>query len=201
MFGLHLGIRVEPVILAHDLQRFLEQSVIEAEDHVRVHLDEPAVAVPRKAGIAACFSEPLHRLVVEAEVEDRVHHAGHRDRRARADRDEQRVRRIAQLFAHGLFDMRDAFGHRILQPVGEVAAQVEIAQALFGRDRESGRDRQADARHFGKVRALAAGDGLVLLARVRMVRIAAEVVDCLGHGDTLFLVDQCAYADTSCLRG
>ena len=89
--GGQLGIEREAVILLGDLQRFLERAVIEFEYDVGVHLDEAAVAVPGEAFVARLGRQPFDGRVVEAEVEDGVHHAGHRHARAGADRDEQRI--------------------------------------------------------------------------------------------------------------
>ena len=73
-----------------------KRCAVDPVDDLAVHLDEPAVRVVREARIAGRAAERLDRLRVEPEVEDRVHHPGHRDRRARAHRDEQRVVGIAE---------------------------------------------------------------------------------------------------------
>src|SRR3546814_9623246 len=54
--------------------------------HVRIHLEETAIAVPGETGIARRRRKPLDRLVVEAQVQHRVHHAGHGYARAGAHR-------------------------------------------------------------------------------------------------------------------
>jgi hypothetical protein len=48
---------------------------------------------------------PFDRRVVEAEVEDGVHHAGHRRAGAGADGEEQGIVRIAELRAHVALDL------------------------------------------------------------------------------------------------
>src|SRR3970040_2234203 len=54
----------------------------------------------------------LDRLVVEAQVEDRLHHAGHGCPRPRPDRDEERALRVAQgAFGDG-FELRE-----VLEPL------------------------------------------------------------------------------------
>jgi hypothetical protein len=70
--------------------------VIDPEHHVAVHLHEPSVRVEREASITARRREPFHRLGVQPEVQDRVHHPGHRHARARTHRDEQGIRGIAE---------------------------------------------------------------------------------------------------------
>ena len=178
VLGRHLGIEGEAVILLGDLQRFLEGAVIQLQDDIGIHLDEAAIAVPGETLIARLLRQPLDRLVVEAEVQHRVHHARHRHARARADRDQQRVFGIAEaLFRHRL-DMRDAIGDFVAQFLRKLLAILIIAGAHRGRDGEARRHRQPDRGHLGQVRALAAKQILVPLAAVR--NAAAEAVH-IGH--------------------
>ena len=50
----------------------------EAEHHVGIHLNEAAIGVVGEAAVARAAGEPLDSLVVEAEIEHRIHHARHR---------------------------------------------------------------------------------------------------------------------------
>ena len=178
ILGRHLRIKGEAVILLGDLQRFLERAVIQLEDDIGIHLDEAAIAVPGKTLVARLLGQPLDGGVVEAEVQHRVHHARHRHPRARADRDQQRVFRVAEaLFRHRL-DMRDAVGHLVAQFLRKLLAILVIAGAHRGRDGEARRHRQPDRGHLGQVRALAPEQVLVPLAAVR--NAAAEAVH-IGH--------------------
>jgi hypothetical protein len=61
---------------------------LEAEDDVAVHLDEAAVGIVDEARVAGLRHEGGGRLVVEAQVEDGVHHARHGGPGAGADGDE-----------------------------------------------------------------------------------------------------------------
>ena len=67
----------EPLLGALELG--FEEPVLDVEHDVAIHRDEAAVGVPGEAGVATGALEGHHRLVIEAEVEDGVHHAGHRD--------------------------------------------------------------------------------------------------------------------------
>jgi hypothetical protein len=78
--------------------------VVDAHDHIGIHLDEAAVAVIGKALVAGAGGQGLDRFIVEAEIEHRVHHARHRGARAGAHRQQQRVFRIAE----GVFVMDPA---------------------------------------------------------------------------------------------
>ena len=50
--GLQFGIEEIPPVFLGNLQRILKGMMIEAQYDIGVHLDEPAIAVPRKARIA-----------------------------------------------------------------------------------------------------------------------------------------------------
>ena len=179
--GAQLGVSVVTIVFLGDLERFLEQPVIDAQHDIAIHLDEAAVAVPGEARIARSVGEALHRLVIETEVEDSVHHPGHRDRCARAHRDQQRIGGIAEVLAHGLLDMVQRRRDIAAQLLREVRPTREIFKAFLGRDGETRGNRQADARHFGEVRPLAAGNSLVLLPCIRMRSVAAEGEDRFVH--------------------
>jgi hypothetical protein len=75
--GGKLGVQLQPVARFRVLQYFLEILVVDPEHHVGVHLDEAAIAVIGEALVAGCGGQRLHRLVVEAEIEHRIHHARH----------------------------------------------------------------------------------------------------------------------------
>ena len=61
---------------------------LQLQHDVAVHLAEAPVGVPCEARVLTRRFESLDGLVCESEVEHRVHHPGHRDARARADRDQ-----------------------------------------------------------------------------------------------------------------
>jgi hypothetical protein len=129
--------------------------------------------------------QTLHRRVIQAEVEDRVHHPWHRNPCARSHRDEQRIGGVAKFLADGRFDMGQGGSNGISQTIREIGAIPQIRNAFFGGNGEARRHRQANAGHFGKVGALAPSDGLVLLARVGVVGIAPENIDRLQcHGSS-----------------
>ena len=85
-------------------------------DDVGVHHDEAAVGVVDEALVAGLRDEARDGLVGEADVQDRLHHAGHRRARAGADGEEQRVLRVAEPPAHDLLDLRGRLLHLRRQP-------------------------------------------------------------------------------------
>ena len=154
--------------------------MLDAEHDVAVHLDEAAVAVVGEARIAARPREAFRRPVVEAEVEDRVHHAGHRGAGAGADGDEQRVIRVPKTRAGDPLDMGEARLDLGFEACGNSAARGVVGVAEFRRDGEAGRDGQADGRHLGEVGPLAAQQRAH--PRIPVRRPPAEAVDPFGHG-------------------
>ncbi len=180
VLGRQVGVERETLALLVDLEDLLEIVVVHLEHDVRVHLDEAAIAVIGEALVARALGQRHDGRVVEAEVEDRVHHAGHRGAGAGAHRDEQGVRCIAEDLAGERADL----GEALLDLVGEfgrIGPAIRVVPgADLGGDGEAGRDRQAHIGHFGEVGALAAEQ--VAHARLAFGLAVAEGVDPLCHG-------------------
>ena len=64
----------------------LERLVLDAHRGRAEHVDQAAIAVVGEPGVAGLLGQALDRGVGQAEVQDRVHHAGHRQRGARSGR-------------------------------------------------------------------------------------------------------------------
>ena len=126
-----------------------------AEHDLAEHLHEAAVGIPGEARITTLGRQALHGGVVEAEVEDRVHHARHREHGARAHADEQRLVGIAELAAGALLERAKTVEHALPEPFGPGATSVHRIDAGLGRDGEAVRHRHADALHLGDIGALA----------------------------------------------
>ena len=82
-----LGFEVEVVFRAlaglEVVKRVLEQVAFNAEHRLAEHAQEAAVGVPGKSLVAALLGQPVDAVVVKANVEDGVHHSGHRELRTR----------------------------------------------------------------------------------------------------------------------
>ena len=133
----------------------LEQVAVDVEHDMAVHLDEAAIGIVGEALVGA-GRDHFDGLVVEAEVEDRVHHAGHRGAGAGAHRNQKRVLLVAEGVADELAHLGDGFLDLLLQIVRVLAVvRIEIGADLGG-DGEAGRNRQAEVGHLVEVGALAA---------------------------------------------
>ena len=71
------GIFEHPATQLLLFQRILKQAVIDLHHHIRIHLDEAAVAVIGETLVVRARGEARHGHIVQAEIENRVHHAGH----------------------------------------------------------------------------------------------------------------------------
>ncbi len=104
------------------------------------HLQQPPVGIPGEALVAGFLGQALHAGVVEPDVEHRLHHPGHRERRAGTHTHQQRIVAIAEPAAQGVLQLPQ--GHRDLhaQLTGRAALR-EVLPAGLGRDGEPGRHR------------------------------------------------------------
>ena len=50
---------------------------LNTHDNVAIHLDKPAVAIPRETLVLGLHDKPLHYLGIKTEIEHGVHHARH----------------------------------------------------------------------------------------------------------------------------
>ena len=127
----------------------------ESQDHISVHLYKTAVAIVGEARIAGLLDQTLDSRVVEAQVQHSVHHARHRHPSTRADREQQRIFRIAKAPAHDLLDPCQAVTDLFIQLRWVAVLARIIVGTYLGGDRHARRHRQPQASHLGQVRTLA----------------------------------------------
>ena len=153
------------------LQLALEAMRVDSVDGLPVHLDQPPVGVVGEAGVPGRRAQAPDGQIREADVEDRVHHPGHRYGGARADRDEQRVVRVAEALVRPALEPLHVLQDLLHQPIREPPAAGHRVATGLGRDREPGRHRQVELRHLREPDPLAAEQ------RPAAVRGLVEVVD------------------------
>ena len=83
VLGVQVGVRRRAAGLLRAVERVLEPLAVDPEDRLAEHLDQPPVGVPGPPFapqlVAGLLGQPPHRVVGQADVEDGVHHAGHRE--------------------------------------------------------------------------------------------------------------------------
>ncbi len=97
--GREIGVLLDASGVLGSLEGLVETLGLHVHDDAPEHLDEPAVRVPAEPLVAGEGDEAVEGLLVEPQVEDRVHHPGHRELGAGADGHEERVRRVAEALA------------------------------------------------------------------------------------------------------
>ena len=125
----------------------------------------------------------LNGIVVEAQVEDRVHHAGHRERSARANRHEQRVGGVAELLAAAGLEVGLGGNDLIECALGPDVTGTGILDTGLASNSKTTGNRQADAAHLGKVCAFAAKHevhGLVTLGDTGALGVGSKTVNPLA---------------------
>ena len=157
------------------LEGLVEALGLHVHDDPPEHLDEAAVGVPAEALVAGELDQAVEGRLVEAEVQDGVHHPGHRELGAGADAHEERIGGIAEALAGPLLDLAHRLEDVVPEAVGKLLAGREVVVAGGRGDREAGRRRQARLGHLGEARALAAEQ--VLHPAVALGRALAPGVD------------------------
>ncbi len=75
------GVQVQVVLgalgLLRGVHRVLELVALDVQHGPAEHLDQAPVGVPGEPLAAGLLGQPVHGLVRQADVEDRLHHAGH----------------------------------------------------------------------------------------------------------------------------
>ncbi len=183
--GGQFGVVLDALLFLHFVDEGLKILLAHFHDHVGEHLDEAAVAVVHEAlelGIGVALDHGGDHFVVQAQVQDGVHHAGHGSAGAGTHGNQQGVLKIAELFAvdlfHGFHVLHD-FGHDLIV---DLPAVFIVLGAGFGGDGKTLGNRQADIGHFSQVRAFAAqqfAHGGVALGK--------QVYILLAHGESNLL--------------
>ena len=173
-----VGVQVEVVLDALGLlgvvDGLLERLAVDVQHGLAEHLDQPPVGVPGEPLVAGLLGQALHRLVRQADVEDRVHHARHRELRTGPDADQQRVSRVTELAAHRRLKLAEVLGDLGIQ-FGGRGPVAQVGAAGLGGDNEPGRDRKTYVGHFGQV-------GTFTAQQILLVLIAfGEVINELRH--------------------
>ncbi|VTR67697.1 hypothetical protein DESC_610280 [Desulfosarcina cetonica] len=130
---------------------------LQANGHA-VALQEATVVVPGEPGVVHALGQSGGDLLVDAHVQEGLHHAGLGNGGPATHREEQGVGRVAETFAgdflhvgHMAADLlTEVFGHR-----REAVDQLPAAEGLGGDD-ESRRHRQAQVFQFEQVESLVA---------------------------------------------
>ena len=118
-------------------------------------MDETTVRVKSEVAVVEYLCDAVRDIVVEADVEHRVHHARHRELCATPAREKKRVCGVTKGLPCQPFHSLERRCELVFQSVWESLPGVEVGVACIGGDRETRRDRNLKAGHVCKVGAFA----------------------------------------------
>ena len=156
ILGGEAGVGLDAALFLELVHDGLELETVIAHGDVGEHHDEAAVAVVGPADVSALGGQGGGDVVVDAEVQDGVHHAGHGGAGAGTDGDQQRVFLVAELLADESFHLGQVLKDLGFDLGGDLLAVLIVAGAGLSAYREALGDRHSDIGHLGQVSALAA---------------------------------------------
>ena len=150
---------------------------------VGVHLDEAAVAVIGKAGVVGLFGQTLNSLIVQAEVQDGVHHAGHGLTCAGTDGNQQGVLDGAEGLTGLLLEDAHVFEDVCLDLIVDLTVVSIVLGAGLGGDGEALRNRHAGVGHLGQAGTLTTQSILHggLVAAEGVMALFEQIQEFLAH--------------------
>ena len=154
--GVQLHVLLDALLGLDLVDDLLKTLLGQLHDHVGEHLDEPAVGVVGEAGVVGELGQALHHHVVEAQVQDGVHHAGHGGAGAGAHGDQQGVLGVGKLLAADLLHLAQVLVDLGLDVVVDLPAVVIVLGAGLGGHGKALRHRHAQIGHLRQVGAFAA---------------------------------------------
>ena len=177
ILGGQLHVLGHALLLLHGIDQLLKVLLADLHDHIGIHLDKAAIAIPRPAGVVGLLGDHVHHVLIQTQVQNGVHHAGHGGAGAGAHGYQQGIFQIAELLAGDLLHLLDILhdlGHDL---VIDLTAVLIILGAGLGGDGKALGNGQADVGHLGQVGSLAAQQ----LAHLR-IAFGEQVTILLAHG-------------------
>ena len=175
-----LGIGLDAEAGLRRVELGVEDLAPHAQDHASEHHDKASIAVPREPLVARARSQTLDRRVVQAEIEDRLHHPGHGHAGPRADGDQEWTLGIAEAGVGGALEPLEILERLVPQLLGPFVRRPVVVGPGLGRDGESRGYRNPEVGHLGQLAALAAQEVPHEGGAFRAA--PAEEVDVFRHG-------------------
>src|SRR5215469_8389970 len=136
--GVEFGVELHFALLFLAVENFVEGVLLDIEDDIAKHLNQAAIGVVGKARIVSAPAQGLDALIVEAKVEDRVHHARHGELGAGSNAHQQGILALAELLALQLFESRQRLFHLAIDFRRDIAFAHVLPTGL-GLNGEAGR--------------------------------------------------------------
>jgi len=178
ILAVKFGVEALSLGILYVLEGALKFVVGNTHHHLAEHLHETAVAVPGKAFVFGLGNQGLDTGGVEPQIEDGIHHAGHRLCCSTANRYEQGILIIPELCPHQGFKLGKVLKHLIPQALGIGSIMGTIIRTRFSADCKARRHGKTNTGHIGEVCTFTA-EQLFHLSRPFCLA-GAEKIDILG---------------------
>ena len=144
------------LLLLHGVDKLLEILLAHFHNNVGVHLDKSSVAVPCPAGIIGLLGDNIYHVLVQTQVQDGVHHAGHGSSCAGTDGYKQGILMVTEFLAGDLFHLNDVLINLRLYFIIDLSSVLVILRTGLRRNRKALRHRESQTCHLCQIRTLAA---------------------------------------------
>ncbi len=122
-----------------------------AFDNIGKHLDKPAVAVIGKAFIAGFFGDGGSHYIIDAQIQNGIHHARHGSAGSGSYRNKQRVFPVAEFLSGFFFQHAQVFFNLSPDLIADLFPVFVVFVAGFCCNGEAIGHRHAQTAHFSKV--------------------------------------------------
>jgi hypothetical protein len=151
-----LGIELVAILLFDVIEHLIHLSSRMAFGDVREHQHETAIRIVGETLIARGFGQGKDGVIIQAKVQDGVHHARHRLTSAGTNGDQKRHAIFgAEGLAIDFFDFVKMFNDVFPDKIRNLLAGIVVESASFGRDGETSRNVDAGGSHLAETCALA----------------------------------------------
>ncbi len=154
--GREVDIVLRTDALLDGAEMLIEVLIRDTQGNLAEKLNEATIGIPGKTLVARLRRQSVQGRLIEPQVENGVHHAGHRHGRARAHRHQQRVGFRSESLAGRPFKLRHVLPDVIHQSRRQALVAVgEVAEASFCSNDKPWRHIEPDLCHLAQVRTLA----------------------------------------------
>ena len=140
----------------HLVDELLEVLLADFHNDIGVHLDKSPIAVPCPTGISGFLCDNIYNVLIQTQVQDRVHHTGHGSSCSGTNGNQQRILQIAEFLSGNLFHLADVLVDLLLNLLVDLSAVLIVLSTCFCGNGKSLRHRKTKAGHLCQVCTLAA---------------------------------------------
>ena len=140
---IQIGMLFKPTLLTIVFEDFREGMYPFAAEYGPIQLQEASVGVIGKTWVGGQLGQSFDDFIVDAEVEQGIHHPGHGNRSLGTNRNEQRIDRIAEFRSLTDLHLKQRRLHFFHRSLGNALPETLVLEVGLGGDDETKRHRHA----------------------------------------------------------